>query len=125
MAETGLTGRVICRRARLTLRLPHFRVRTLMIAVAVLALLFWVTTMGTRSFICYRLASEYGTYERQWREMAIRDRGIPSRARSSIAAKWGPDIAEFYAPLAEKYRRAMWRPWMPVAPDPPAPVFGQ
>jgi hypothetical protein len=23
--------------------------------------------------------------------------------------------------LAEKYRRAMWRPWQPVAPDPLAP----
>ena len=102
------------------MRLPRFRVRTLMIAVGVVALLVWGAIMGTRSYVYYRFARTYGTYERQWREMAVRDRGKPR----SIAAKWGPQIAEYYAPLARKYRRAMWRPWMPVAPDPPAPVFG-
>jgi hypothetical protein len=105
------------------MRLPRFRVRTLMIAVGVVALLIWGAMMGTRSFVYYRLARTYGTYERQWREMAVRDRGIPTRARS-VHVKWGPQIAEYYAPLAQKYRRAMWRPWMPVAPDPPWPVFG-
>jgi hypothetical protein len=105
------------------MRLPRFRVRTLMLAVGVVALLIWGAMLGTRSYVYYRLATTYGTYERQWREMHVRDRGILTRARS-IAVKWGPQIAEFYAPLAQKYRRAMWRPWMPVAPDPPAPVFG-
>ncbi len=104
------------------MRLPSFGVRTLMIAVGVVALLIWGAMMGTRSYVYYRLARDYGTYERQWREMAVRDRdrGIPR----SIAVKWGPRIAEFYAPLARKYRRAMWHPWVPVAPDPPAPVYG-
>ena len=106
------------------MRLPQFRVRTFMIAVAVLSFLFWGGAMGWRSFVYFRLAREYGTYERQWLEMAERDRADPSRAPRSIAAKWGPQFAAFYAPLAEKYRRAMWRPWKPVAPDPPAPVFG-
>jgi hypothetical protein len=105
------------------MRLPRFRVRTLMLAVGVVALLIWGAMLGTRSYVYYRLAMTYGTYERQWREMAVRDRGIPTRKRS-IAVKWGPQIAEFYAPLAQKYRRAMWRPWMPVAPDPPVPVLG-
>ena len=100
--------------------LPRFRIRTLMIAVAVVALLIWGALMGTRSYVYYRFARTYGTYERQWREMAVRDRGNPR----SVAARWGRQIAEFYAPLARKYRRASWRPWMPVAPDPPAPVFG-
>jgi hypothetical protein len=94
-----------------------------MVVVAVVALLVWGAMMGLRSYDYYRLARIYGTYERQWREMATRDRGIPTRTRC-IAAIWGRQIAEYYAPLARKYRRAMWRPWMPVAPDPPAPVFG-
>lgn len=93
-----------------------------MIAVGVVALLFWGAMMGTRSYVYYRLARTYGAYERQWGEMAVRDRGL-KRTRS-VAVKWGPRIAEHYAPLARKYRRAMWHPWMPVAPDPPAPVFG-
>jgi hypothetical protein len=105
------------------MRLPRFRVQTLLVAVGAVALLIWAAIMGTRSYVYYRLATSYGTYERQWREMAARDSGNPARPRS-IAVRWGPKIAEYYAPLAQKYRRAMWRPWMPVAPDPPAPVFG-
>ncbi len=46
-----------------------------------------------------------------------------SFATREVGAVYGPQIAEYYAPLAEKYRRAMWRPWMPVAPDPHAPGF--
>jgi hypothetical protein len=102
------------------MRLPRLRVRTLMIAVCVMALLIWGAMMGARSYVYYRLARTYSAYERQWREEAVKDRGIPR----SIAAKWGPQIAEYYAPLARKYRRAAWHPWMPVAPDPPAPLFG-
>ncbi len=98
------------------MRLPRFRVRTLMIAVAVTALLIWGAMMGTRWYIHYRLAREYGTQERLWRETAIRDRGNPR----SIAAKYGLQIADYLASLARKHRRAMRRPWMPVAPDPPA-----
>lgn len=105
------------------MRLPQFRLRTLMLVVGLVALLLWVAMMGTRSYAYYKLARAYGTYERQWREMAARDRGIATRSRS-VAAVWGPQIAEYYAPLAQKYRRAMWHPWVPVAPDPPAPVFG-
>ena len=105
------------------MRLPRFRVRTLMMAVGVVALLIWGAMMGTRSYAYYRLGRDYGAYERLWREHAVRDRGIPTRTRS-VAVIWGPQIAEYYAPLARKYRRAMWRPWTPAAPDPPAPVFG-
>ena len=47
------------------MRLPRFRARTLMIAVGVVALLIWGAMMGTRSYVYYRLARAYGTYERQ------------------------------------------------------------
>jgi hypothetical protein len=93
-----------------------------MVAVGVVALLVWGAMMGSRSYDYYRLARYYGDQERGWREIAARDRGNPARARS-VGVIWGRKIAEYYAPLARKYRRAMWRPWMPVAPDPPAPVF--
>jgi hypothetical protein len=83
-----------------------------MVAVVVVALLVWGAMMGTRSYDYYRHATIFGANERGWREIADRDRGW---------AKFGSECAEYYAQLALKYRRAMWRPWVPVAPDPPAP----
>src|SRR3954469_24445016 len=99
------------------MRVPRvrFTVRRMMVAIAVIAMLLCGAMMGKRWVGCYRRASLYAAGERQWREMAARDRGDPR----SIAATWGPQIAEDYAQLARKYRRAMWRPWSPVAPDPP------
>lgn len=32
-------------------------------------------------------------------------------------------LAEWHARLKRKYRRAMWHPWAPVAPDSPPPVW--
>jgi hypothetical protein len=98
------------------MRLPSFRVRTLMIAVSVVALLVWCAMMGTQSYAHYRRAREYGAQERGWRESAARGRlGLESSSQ----------CADYYAQLARKYRRAMWRPWLPVAPDPHAPGFDQ
>lgn len=105
------------------MRWPRFRVRTLMVAVGVVALLIWGTMMGLRSLDYAMRAKYYRDQARRWRSIAARDRVNPARRARSIAVKWGPQIAEFYAPLVLKYRRAMWRPWRPVAPDPPAPVF--
>ena len=95
-----------------------------MAAVGVAALLLWGAMMGLRSYDYYRLASYYGDQELGWREIYVRDRGNPAPARS-IGVIYGPQVAEYYAPLARKYRRAMWRPWMPVAPDPHAPGYDQ
>jgi hypothetical protein len=106
------------------MRLARFRVRTLMLAVGVVALLVWGAMMGTRSYVYYRRAMFCSFEERGWRESAARASGDPSRARD-IEAVYSQQNAEYYAPLAAKYRRAMWRPWMPVAPDPHAPGYDQ
>ena len=45
------------------MQLPSFRVRTLMLAVGLTALLLWVAMMGMRSYDSYRLATEYATQE--------------------------------------------------------------
>ena len=92
----------------------RFRVSTLMVAVGVVALLVWGAMMGSRSYGYYGRATEYGAHERGWREIAARDRGW---------ARFGTQCAEYYAQLGRKYRRAMWRRWMPVAPDSPAPEY--
>jgi hypothetical protein len=98
------------------MRLPRFRVRTLMIAVSVAALLFWVAMMGTRSYDYYRRAREYDLQERGWRESA---------ARGRMSVEFRLQCVDYFAQLSRKYRRAMWRPWLPVAPDPHAPGFDQ
>src|SRR5262249_14849430 len=105
-------GRASFRCGGRAMRPPRFRVRTLMVVVGVVASLVWGAMMGSRSYDYSRRAREYGASERGWREIAARDRGW---------ARFGAQCAEYYAQLARKYRRAVWRPWMPVAPDPPAP----
>ncbi len=98
------------------MRLPHFRVRTLMVVVGVAALLIWGAMMGSQSYDYLRRASEYGTQERGWRE-SVADGRLPREFSSQCVA--------YFAQMARKYRRAMWRPWMPVAPDPHAPGYDQ
>lgn len=100
------------------MRLPSFRVRTLMLAVGLTTFLLWGAVMGARSYNSYRLAREYGIQERGWRVIAERGRST---------APGGPEFSrrcvEYFALLSAKYRRAMWQPWMPVAPDPHAPGY--
>jgi hypothetical protein len=67
---------------------------------------------GLRSYVCYRLATNYSLEERVWRE---------STARGDWRPEVGSECADYFARLAGKYRRAMWRPWLPIAPDPLAP----
>jgi hypothetical protein len=98
------------------MRTMRFRVRTLMAAVGVVALLVWGVMMGLRSYDYYRHATFFASQEHVWRESAARDRSL---ARSCS------ECAEYFAKLTRKYRRAMWCPWMPVAPDPHAPGYDQ
>jgi len=98
------------------MRPPRFRVRTLMLTVAVVALLIWGSTMGARSLDYYRRASFYGTQEYGWRDTATEGR---------FRAEFCTECAEYFAQLAGKYRHAMWRPWTPVVPDPHAPGYDQ
>src|SRR4051794_10246934 len=96
------------------MQLPHFRVRTLMLVVVFVALLIWGVRIGSHSYDYSRRAREYGANEQGWREIA---------ARGRWDARFASECAEYYAQLARKYRRAMWRPWMTVAPDPHAPGY--
>jgi hypothetical protein len=98
------------------MRLPRCRVRTLMLAVSAVAVLFWGSMMGARSYDYYRRARFYGEQAYGWREIA---------ARGRFRAEFSAECAEYFAQLTRKYRRAMWRPWMPVASDPHAPGYDQ
>lgn len=102
------------------MRPPSFRVRSLMLAVALAALLLWGAMMGIRSYNSYRLASGYGMQERAWREIAARRLRLKD---DPGGVEFRSQCVEYFAQLTAKYRRAMWRPWMPVAPDPHAPGY--
>ena len=97
------------------MRALRFRVRTLMAAVGLVAVLVSAAMMGFRSCVHYSLASRYSFQERGWREEA---------AKGRIRREDCLESAEFCAQMAGKHRRAMWRPWLPVAPDPPVYVVG-
>lgn len=99
------------------MRISRLRVRTYILLVGVLAVLVWATMMGLRSYDRYRRAKIYSFQERTWRENAERD--LRQGSTRTVAARWGLQIADHYAPLVRKYRRAMWRPWIPVDYEPP------
>jgi hypothetical protein len=82
-----------------------------MATVCLVALVVWGAMMASRSYDYYRLAREYSFQERGWRESASRNE----------FGRFSSDCALYFTQLTTKYRRAMWRPWLPVAPDPPAP----
>jgi hypothetical protein len=69
-------------------RLARFRVRTLMFAVGVVALLIWGAMMAFHSYDYYRRAREYGAQERRRRERAARNDGW---------ARFRSQCAEYYA----------------------------
>jgi hypothetical protein len=84
--------------------------------VAVLAVLLWGGMMGWRSFDYGWRAREYGRLEQGWRSIAARR--LRNKDRSQCL-----QCAEYYAALVRRYRRAMWQPWLPIGPDPHAPIF--
>ncbi len=90
-------------------RLPRFRVRTLIMAVGIVALLIWAPMMGSRSFVHYSLASRYSFAERVWREEAAKVHFRREGREECLG------LADYYAQMAGKHRRAIWRPWLPVA----------
>jgi hypothetical protein len=67
--------------------------------------------------VYYQRARTYSIQERQWREIARRD--LDQGNTRTLAARGGVQIADYYALLVQKYRRAMWRPWIAVDFEPP------
>jgi hypothetical protein len=99
------------------MRLPRLRVRTYMLLVGVMALLVWGTMMGRLSYVYYQRARIYSMQARDWEEMAHRD--LRQGNARTIAATSGLQAADYYGRLVRKYRRAMWRPWIPIEQEPP------
>lgn len=92
----------------------RFRVRTLLVLVAAVALLLSGGMMGWRSFGHYRRAQYFATQEYGWRQIVSRDRQD---------AAFAAECAEYFSRLTRKYRRATLRPWITLGPDPHAPGY--
>ena len=94
------------------MRPPSFRVRTLMVMVVAVAVLVWAAMMGSRSYEYQGRARRYAEQGRGWREIAVREPWF---------SQFASECADYFEGLTRKYRRAMWRPWLRVEPDPWAP----
>jgi len=101
------------------MRIPRYSVRTLMIAVALGAVLTWCGMMGSRSYTYHQWANQYAFQERGWRDTA-EGRNETGKSDPRMRA-FAAECTEYFAMLTKKYRRATWHPWEPVEPDPYAP----
>jgi hypothetical protein len=87
------------------LRKPRMTVRSLLIIVALAAFATHAGLTGWRA-LCYRKrAADHFWYLRS--------------ARSMLSDSW--ELREWHDQMRRKYERAMFRPWLPVEPDPPPP----
>jgi len=97
------------------MRLPRFRHRTLMVAMAVVGL---ALGMSARRARFQAIAADHKSRTAmigagdllvmEWFD--ARGRRVKSR-----------QLSQWHAALARKYERAAHYPWLPVAPDPPPP----
>ncbi len=87
-----------------------FTTRRLMIAVAVLGLLFGGVNLGLRS-VHYR------------REALIHEFLEEILAVQQHHSGPDPERSAYHAALKLKYQRAAARPWLAVEPDPPDPIW--
>lgn len=111
---------------RRAMRTPRFRVRTLMIAVAVVGVgaAFWCRAEGFRRCHEYHLAQcrailtnvdgTYSGHEGDRTRWFHYPKMVEFTAREYATLDW-------HTHLVRKYRLAARRPWLPVAPDPPPP----
>ena len=98
------------------MRQPRLRVRTYMMLVGVVALLVWTAMTGLRWYD-YSRREDLQHAERHYRERSQRD--LAQGNTRTIEARWGLQIADHYASLVRKYRRATRRPWISVEYEPP------
>lgn len=108
------------------------RVKTRMVvAVLVVALVPWAIRVASVSRAHRLQAEEFKKRHEHNRYMAAAMRMAAAALRYSPyehahrrdARQYAryKQLAEYYFALAEKYRRAAWRPWYAVGPDPPPP----
>jgi hypothetical protein len=95
----------------------RFTVRRLMLAVAVVAIIiaavFWTQRLMVLRKVYLGKAAAYAYYE-----------GIAKQETHKRLGRDGsgyPFYPEYFTAMRAKYEHAAQCPWLPIAPDPPAP----
>lgn len=127
-----------------SLGIPQFRVRTLLIGVALLAFLFAWGRMGQRWFRCRHRAIVAAAWKESYRETGdlfnkqantfaalARRKGLGTLELENFHRQenFYRGMADGYRALSDwsgrmqaKYEKAKTRPWRSIPPDPPAPT---
>src|SRR5262249_8751076 len=105
--------------------LHRFRLRTLMIAMAIISILLagYVAFHRARR---QNLARYRARHERQLERaniIAIRESGR-AIGRDELA-QWNRVWTVYHGMLRQKYENAVSHPWASIPPDPPDPIFGK
>ncbi|AGA28306.1 hypothetical protein Sinac_4091 [Singulisphaera acidiphila DSM 18658] len=97
------------------MRLPRFQLRTLMVAVAIVALIAWAGRMMRLSAVYQRRADTYQMYLFRIESPGVRGGWRPPPTEHD---RWANH-------MTNKYRNAARYPWLVVTPDPPEPAHFQ
>jgi len=102
--------------------MPRFRIKTLMIAVVIIALSFgglvWLQRMDQRRQGFLAQAREH---ERQEAVNRLTLQGLLMHGAASPSLERHRVLTEYHHALDLKYTRYARYPWLPVQPDPPLP----
>lgn len=94
------------------MKVPRFRLRTLMVAVAIAALIAWAGRMLSLSVAYQRRADTYWTHLFRVESPGVRGGRRPPPTEHD---RWASH-------MTNKYRNAARYPWLVVPPDPPEPA---
>jgi hypothetical protein len=101
-----------------------FRLRTLLVAVALAAILLWGALLAFRS-ISYAFWAKAVARKRDAYQADIvaleRRRATGLTAREAELLAYGHRMMEYLARQQARYAHAARSPWLPVEPDPPPP----
>ena len=107
------------------MRLPRLRftVRRMMFAVAFAAMLMGTARAGWHSWYCWKMAEAIAQVKsmQTWRCGMIDNTPEEERAWAESCEK----RSAHYAGLEAKYRRAAWKPWESIPPDPRHPWLSE
>jgi hypothetical protein len=99
------------------MRPPRFRIRTLMIAVAVVAISLCVEVVRRRQEKYRCLALRHEILEELLKHGHHYGEGYPSSDYLEVRRR----LAKYHAQMKTKYVQAARYPWLSVPPDPPPP----
>lgn len=100
--------------------LPRFRLRTLMIGVAVVALPLALMVRREQLLGMSRFHRDQMVQTAEWWSNGKR---VSPKALAGMKSwtQLSTPVSQWHETLAETYRQAASRPWRPVPPEPPEP----